>query len=259
MEKETKIVVGIVGIFLAFLFTILFLPFKIITAGERGVVLRLGAVNRVMSEGLSWKVPWIESVVEVDIRVQKEQVEASAASEDLQDVHSVIALNFHLAPEKVGEVYRDVGPKYKERLIDPALQETVKAITARFTAEELITKRETVREDIKGLLTTRLEPRGILIDELNIVEFNFSTVFNQAIEAKVTAEQQALAAKNKLEQVKFEAQQRIEEAKGKAQAISIEAEALRSNPQVLEIRAIEKWNGVLPQVTGGAIPFINIK
>ncbi len=109
-----------------------------------------------------------------------------------------------------------------------------------------------------GGLLTRLKERDILVDEFNIVNFEFSKVFNEAIEAKVTAEQQALAAKNKLEQIKFEAEQKVAEAKGKAEAITIESNALRSNPQILELRALEKWNGVLPQVTGGAIPFINL-
>jgi len=115
-----------------------------------------------------------------------------------------------------------------------------------------------VREDIKNQLRTRLKEHDILLDEFDIVNFEFSKIFNEAIEAKVTAEQQALAAKNKLEQIKFEADQKVAEAKGKAEAITIESNALRSNPQILELRALEKWNGVLPQVTSGATPFISI-
>src|SRR5678815_33713 len=152
-----------------------------------------------------------------------------------------------------------IRDRYKERLIDPAMQEAIKSSTAKFTAEELITKREAVREDIKNQLRTRLKDRDILVDEFNIVNFEFSKVFNDAIEAKVTAEQSALAAKNKLEQIKFEADQKVAEAKGKAEAITIESNALRSNPQILELRALEKWNGTLPQVTGGAVPFVNLK
>jgi len=130
--------------------------------------------------------------------------------------------------------------------------------TAKFTAEELITKRELVRDEIKGQLKTRLKDRNIIVDEFNIINFEFSKNFNDAIEAKVTAEQSALAAKNKLEQIKFEADQKIAEARGKAEAMTIESNALKSNPQILELRALEKWNGTLPQVTGGAIPFINL-
>jgi regulator of protease activity HflC (stomatin/prohibitin superfamily) len=116
-----------------------------------------------------------------------------------------------------------------------------------------------VREDIKAQLRQRLSEQDINVDEFNIVNFSFSKVFNEAIEAKVTAEQQALAARNKLEQIKFEAEQKVAEAKGKAEAITIESNALRSNPQILELRALEKWNGVLPQVTGsGGVPFITL-
>ena len=196
----------------------------------------------------------------MDVKIQKDEVEAPAASKDLQTVRSVVALNYHLDPEQVATVYQEIGIDYNSRIIAPSLQEAVKAGTAEFTAEELITKRPDVRERIKVLLTEKLTPRGIILDEFNIVEFEFSPTFNEAIEAKVTAEQDALAAQNKLERVKFEALQRIEEAKGKAQAITIESQALRNNPQVLQLRSLEKWDGKLPQFLGSdAIPFINIR
>lgn len=230
-----------------------------IGAGQRGVLLQFSAVTgRVFGEGLYFKVPLFQSVARMDVRVQKEQTEADAASKDLQTVKSVIALNFHLNPALVAKIYQEVGTNYKERIIDPAIQESVKASTAQFTAEELITKREAVRETIKILLREKLEGRGFMIDEFNIVNFDFSPVFNQAIEAKVTAEQNALAAKNKLEQVKFEAQQAIEAAKGKAQAIQIEGQALLTSPNVVELRWIEKWDGKTPIYWGGATPFIGI-
>ena len=235
-------------------------PFGTIAAGERGVHLRFTAVTgKVFGEGLYFRIPLIEAVQTIDVKVQKYEMQSAAASKDLQTVHSVVALNFHIDPAGVATIYQDVGLLFKDRLIDPAMQEAVKASTAKFTAEELITKREMVRDDIKAQLTTRLKDRNILVDEFNIVNFEFSKNFNDAIEAKVTAEQQALAAKNKLEQIKFEADQKIAEARGKAEAMTIESSALRSNPQILELRALEKWNGTLPQVTGGAVPFINLQ
>ena len=234
-------------------------PFGTIAAGERGVHLRFTAVpGKLFGEGLYFRIPLIESVQTMDVKVQKYQMESAAASKDLQTVHSVVALNFHIDPDRVANIYQDVGLQFRDRLIDPAMQEAIKASTAKFTAEELITKREMVRDEIKAQLTSRLKGRNILVDEFNIVNFEFSKNFNDAIEAKVTAEQQALAAKNKLEQIKFEADQKIAEARGKAEAMTIESNALRSNPQILELRALEKWNGTLPQVTGGAIPFINL-
>jgi prohibitin 2 len=252
-------ITGIVIVIALLLIVFAFSPFGTIAAGERGVHLRFTAVTgKVVDEGLYFRIPLIESVQMMDTKIQKLETTSAAASKDLQTVHSTVALNFHIDPTQVVNIYRDVGLQYKERLIDPALQEAIKGSTAKFTAEELITKREQVRDDIKSLLSGKLKERNILVDEFNIVNFEFSKVFNEAIEAKVTAEQQALAAKNKLEQTKYEAEQKVAEAKGKAEAITIESNALRSNPQILELRALEKWNGILPQVTGGAIPFINL-
>lgn len=235
-------------------------PFGTIGAGERGVLLRWNAVTgHVYGEGLFMRIPVSDRIIVMDVQVQKEQIEATAASKDLQSVTSIVALNFHINPDKVSTIYQDVGVEYKTRLIDPALQESVKASTAKYTAEELITKREQVREEIRNHVKDKLASRGIEVDDFNIVDFSFSESFNQAIEAKVTAEQSALAAKNKLEQIKFEADQKIAEARGKAEAMRVESEALKSNPQVLELRAIEKWDGRLPTVTGGATPFVNLQ
>ena len=258
-RRGGRTMVGVVIALVAVLMLFAFSPFGTIAAGERGVHLRFTAVTgKVFGEGLYFRIPFIESVQMMDTKIQKDEVTSAAASKDLQTVHSTVALNFHIDPLRVANIYQDVGLQYKERLIDAAMQEAIKGSTAKFTAEELITKREQVREDIKNLLRAKLKERDILVDEFNIVNFEFSKVFNEAIEAKVTAEQQALAAKNKLEQIKFEAEQKVAEAKGKAEAITIESNALRSNPQILELRALEKWNGTLPQVTGGAIPFINL-
>lgn len=233
--------------------------FGTIGAGQRGILLRFGAVtSTVYDEGLYFKMPFIEEVKKIDVKVQKEQTEASAASKDLQSVQAVVALNFHIVPKEVGRIYQEIGIDYKEKLIDPSIQESVKAATAKFTAEELISKREVIRTEMKKLMTDKLGTWGINVDDVNIVNFNFSASFNTAIESKVTAEQDALASKNKLEQIKFEAEQKIVEAKGKAEAMRVESEALKSNPEVLQLRALEKWNGVLPQVTSGNIPFVNI-
>lgn len=230
-----------------------------IGAGQRGILLRFGAVTgTIYNEGLYFKIPIVEQIVKIDVKVQKEQTDADSASKDLQSVHAIVALNFHIDPTKVGKIYQEIGVGYKDKLIDPAIQESVKASTAKFTAEELISKREIVRAEMKTLLKEKLEGYGILVNDVNIVNFNFSESFNTAIESKVTAEQDALAAKNKLERIKFEADQKVAEAKGKAEAMRIESEALKSNPEVLQLRALEKWNGVLPQVTGGNVPFINI-
>lgn len=237
---------------------VLFASCGTIGAGQRGVLTTFGAVSQgVRGEGLYFKLPLIQGMTKLDVRLQKEQVEVEAASKDLQQVKSTVAVNFSLSPDRVARVFQEVGSDYKIRLLDPAIQEVIKATTAKFTAEELITKREEVRTLTCSLLKERLADKGIIITDLNVINFDFSKSFNEAIEAKVTAEQNALAAKNKLEQVKFESEQKIAEAKGKAEAIRVEANAISSNPQILRLRAIEKWNGDLPQIVGSNVmPFI---
>jgi len=231
-----------------------------VNAGERAILLTFGNPNMIPnSEGLHFKAPLIQSVVIMDIKTQKYEADLAAASKDLQDVATKIALNYHLDEGRVPEIYKSIGINYADKVIMPIEQETNKAITAQYTAEELITKREEVRTKMRDALIEKLVSRGIIIEEMSIINFKFSDSFTTAIENKVTAEQNALGAKNKLEQVKFEAQQRIAEASGKADAMRIEIQALQTNPQILQLRAIEKWNGNLPLVTGtGGTPFIDI-
>jgi len=256
-EKIKKIATNIFIALVAFM--IIFGSFGTIGAGERGVLLQFGAVkDKVFGEGLYFKIPFIHSVVKMDVKMQKDEVSASASSKDLQVVTSRIALNYHLAPELVNKVWQEVGKNYNSRIIAPSIQEAVKATTAKFTAEELITKREDVKEQIKANLTERLFANYIMVDEFNIIDFYFSPAFNDAIEAKVTAEQLKLKAERDLERIKIEKQQKISEAEGKAQAIRIEAQALMANPKVVELRWIEKWNGEVPQYWGQASPFIGL-
>ena len=237
--------------------------FTIIGPGERGVVLRLGAVeDRIMPEGFNWKMPFIEDVEKVDVKTQKEQVDAGASTKDLQNVTTTIALNYHPQADKVNKMWQNIGKDYKIRVIDPAIQEAVKAATAEFTAEELVTKRAEVKDKAILLLKERLLKHYIDLDDLSIVNFHFSESFNQSIEQKVRAEQDALTAKNRLEQVKFEAEQRVQQARGEAEAIRIQAQAIQAQggKEYVNLKAIEKWNGTLPQyMMGEATPFISLK
>ncbi|MFH1671694.1 MAG: prohibitin family protein [Candidatus Portnoybacteria bacterium] len=238
---------------------LVFGAFGTIGAGERGILLQFGAVkDKVFDEGLYIKIPFIQQVVKMDVKIQKDEIPASASSKDLQIVTSRIALNYHLDPLSVNRVWQEVGKNYNSRIIAPAIQESVKAETAKFTAEELITKREVVKEQIKANLAERLLENFIIVDEFNIIDFDFSAAFNEAIESKVKAEQLKLKADRDLERIRIEAEQRIAEAGGKAQAIQIEAQALRANPQVVELRWIEKWDGQVPTYWGEASPFIGI-
>jgi regulator of protease activity HflC (stomatin/prohibitin superfamily) len=238
---------------------IIFGSFGTVGAGERGVLLQFGAVkDKIFGEGLYFKIPFVQRVVKIDVKVQKDEVPASASSKDLQVVTSKIALNYHLAPDSVNKIWQEIGKDYNIRIIAPSIQEAVKSVTAKFTAEELITKREEVKEKIKANLAERLLEHAIIVDEFNIIDFYFSDAFNNAIEAKVTAEQLKLKAERDLERIKIEKEQKIAEAEGKARAILIEARALMANPKVVELRWIEKWNGEVPTYWGQASPFIGL-
>jgi prohibitin 2 len=239
---------------------VLFGSFGTVGAGERGILLQFGAVqDKVFNEGLYFKVPLIQQVVKMDVKIQKDEVPASASSKDLQIVTSKIALNYHLDPTSVNKIWQEVGKNYNSRIIAPSIQEAVKSVTALFTAEELITKREEVKDQIKNNLSERISGRSIIVDEFNIIDFSFSPAFNEAIEAKVTAEQLKLKADRDLERIKIEADQKVAEARGKASAILAEAQALRSNPKVVELRWIEKWDGKVPTYWGQASPFIGLE
>ena len=250
---------GLLPVALLVLAVLLYSAFGTVPAGHRGVLLRFGRVIGGKSEGLYAKIPFIDTVRIMDCRIQKEQVKTECSSKDLQTINAILALNFRVQPDRCQDVYQNIGMRYLETIVAPAMQEGVKAAIAQYTAEELVTKRETVRERMTELLGQRLAPLGIKTETLNIINLTFGAAFNQAIEAKVTAEQNALAAKNILAQRQYEAQQLVATAKGKAEAMQIEAESLRTNPSILRLRALEKWNGQLPRVMGaGALPFIDV-
>ncbi len=240
-----KVVVGLVIGFIALAILFALLPFTQVEAGEKGVVLRMGQIDRVLEPGLHWRTPFIEHVEKMDVTTQKEEANAGAASKDLQSVSTQIALNYNLEGEFVGEIYRDLKQDYVGRIITPAIQEAVKSATAKYTAEELITRREEVKGVIFTDISNRLAPRHIVATELLITNFDFSPQFNAAIEAKVQAEQDALASKNKLEQTKYEAEQKVVSATAEAEAIRIQAQAVTSQggADYVKLKTIEKWNG----------------
>ena len=255
------IIIGGLIFFLVFAFK----PWAQVGAGERGIVLNFGAVeNTVLGEGIHFRVPVMQTVIIMDVQIQKAITDAGAASSDLQDVDLSVALNYHIIPDKANIVYQSIGVEFKERIIDPAIQEVMKAVTARYTAEELITKRPAVSAEMKEALTQRMLESNIAVDAFSIVSFSFSQTFTDAIEAKQTAEQNALKAKRDLDRIRVEAEQTIAAATAEAEALRLQK--MNISPDLIELRkieanlkAIEKWNGVLPEVTGaGAVPFIGV-
>ena len=250
----------------AILFFFLFLhPWVQIGAGERGVVLNFGAVqDKVLDEGLHFRIPIMQKVARMDVKVQKAVTDAVSGSADLQDVTSSVALNYHIIPDKANVVYQTLGVEFKERIIDPAIQEVMKAVSAKYTAEELITKRAAVSEAMRGNLAERLLAYNIAVDAFSIVSFSFSKVFAEAIEAKQAAEQLALKAKRDLDRIRIEAEQKVTAAKAEAESLrlqraNISTDLIELRKIEANLKAIEKWNGILPQVTGGgAVPFIGV-
>lgn len=262
-------VVGM-GILALIALMVLFNSFTVVDAGTRGVVKTFGEVTGVLEEGLHFRTPFITSVVPVDVKTQRYESKSSAASRDLQIVAAQVVLNYRPDPATVGTLVREIGIDYQAKVIDPAIQESVKAATAQFTAESLITQRPLVSDSIKQVLVARLAPLGITVQDLSITEFNFSPEFSKAIEAKQVAEQDALRAERELRRVQIESQQQVARANAQAEAqltvAKAEAEGLRLqraviSPALLQLRFIEKWDGVLPRFsTGGQglVPLINV-
>ena len=261
-NNKTIVMAAIIGA--AFLFLMILKPWVQIGAGERGVVLNFGAVQpKVLGEGLHLRIPIQQEIVKMDVKVQKASTDATASSSNLQEVSSTVAINYHIIPDKANIVYQTIGIEFKERIIDPAVQEVVKAISARYSAEDLITKRSSVSDAMKSTLTERLLVHNIAVDAFSIVGFSFSKIYMDAIESKQTAEQLAMKAERDLERIKIEGEQTITSAKAEAEALrlqraNISTDLIELRKIEANLKAIEKWNGILPQVTGGAVPFIGV-
>jgi len=245
--KLNKRVVPIILIALAVIILATSLFYEV-PAGNIGVVLRFSAVDRVSYPGINIKLPLVERVVLMNVRTQKDEVQATAMSENLQVVTSLIAVNYHLDGTRAKEVYENVGADYANIIVAPAIQNTFKAVTAQFTAEELITKRDEVRLLAEEELTKQLEPYFIIVENFNIVNFDFSVEYQQAIEAKQVAQQQVETSKQKLAQAEIDAQTVIAQAKGQADAQKALNVTGALTPEYLQYLFLTKWNGILPQV-----------
>lgn len=283
-RSSVRIIVPVIIGFIL-LIVVLSASIKIVEAGNRGVLLHFGAVDTSasLSEGIHFVVPFRDNVIPIEVRTQRITENAASASNDLQDVSTQVALNYHVDPATAQILYQQIGFDYASRVIAPAIQESVKQISARFNAENLITNRETVKSEIEANIKSRLAPYNIVVEALSITEFQFTEQFRRAVEAKVEAEQRALQANNDLRRIEIEAQQAearaigeqqaniaraegvrqaaVLQAQGEAEAIQIVEAQLRENPRYLEWLKTQRWDGVLPLVTSGgegATPFIEI-
>lgn len=249
------------GGFLLLIMLLLFRPFSIINAGERGVVMKFGKVQDViLDEGIHPILPIVTSVKSLSVRVQKNDIIAEASSKDLQGVKMEVAINWHIDPTRVNSVFQQIGDENEiiQRIINPAVSEVVKAASAKKNAEEIITKRTELKEEIDDQLEKRLIDYGMIVDDVSLVNVSFSPDFAKAIEAKQIAEQEAKRAGFDALKAEQQAQSEINRAKGKAEAQRL----LRTNltSEILQQQAIDKWDGKFPAVMGGdgTLPLINI-
>lgn len=246
MKWLKRIIIGIIFL------VILFGSFFVVPAGYKGVIFNTftGVKDKTYDEGLHFKLPIFEKAYKFEVRTTVFNDDAAAASKDLQIVSTRVALNYHIDKDKVNTLFKNIGPDYEFRIIDPSIQEVVKATTAKHIAEELITKREIVKDEIKLALKERLVKSYIILDDLSITNFDFSPEFNHAIEQKVTAEQNALKEQNNLKVVEYQAQQKITQSKGEAEAIRIINQELLKSPQYIDYLTIQKWDGKMPLALG---------
>lgn len=247
MPTGAKDIAGIIGLFVVIAVIIAIVPIASVSPGESAVIITGNQVNKVVGAGWHWKTPLLDEFVKYDVQVQKDETTASAASADLQTVNAVIAVNYQIDPATLADTYVRIGKEsvIKSKVIDPAVQEVVKAATAQYKADELITKRAAVTDTIQAALAERLKPYNILVQQVSVVNFDFSQSFNAAIEAKVTAQQEALKAENDLARVRFESEQRVTQAEAEAEAIRIQAQAINSQggADYVQLKTVEKWSG----------------
>ncbi len=227
--------------------------------GQRGVLMTFGAVqDGVLDPGLHLKLPFMQSVAKMDVQVQNSQAAETAASLDLQNVSTTVATNWHILPADAEWVYQHIGNESAlvDKIITPAISNSVKAVTARYNAEDLIIHRDQVRDQIQSQITSELQPYRVVVDSVNITDFHFGDEFAQAIERKQIAQQRALQAQYELQQAKVLAEQRIVEAQAQSQAQKLLQQTL--TPEVIQQQAIAKWDGHLPTVVGekGVLPMI---
>ena len=255
--KKVKIIVG-VCVALLLIVAISIASITIVPAGHKGVTLNMGAVTgAVMNEGINFKIPFVQNAEIIDVRVKKyESKDNSSASKDLQTIKSSIAVNYRVNQDHVADLYQKIGMSYESTVINPAISECIKSVTSRYTAEELITKRTEVSEEMKKFLQKKLSEKYILVDSFNIINFDFTDAFNTAIAEKQIAEQNALKAKYDLERIKTEAEQAVTKAKGEAEAMKLKNEQISQN--IIYLEFIDKWDGKMPTYYGSDNLFLGL-
>jgi prohibitin 2 len=239
--------------------------FASVEFGHVGLYKTFGKLNdNTLSPGIHFKIPFIQTVIQVNTQVTKAETDTTASSKDLQPVSTHVAVNYSVNKDSAYNLMNNIGGNFNNIIINPAIQEIVKEVTAKYPAEDLITRRDVVAGEISEHLTTRLARYDLVVNDINIVNFKFSEAFNQSIEAKQVAQQQALKAENDLRRIEIEAKQKVAQAQAEAESLRLKKQEV--TPELVQLKqievqekALEKWNGVLPSVTGGATPFVDIQ
>lgn len=240
------IIVSVLGLFI--LITLLS-SFKTIKSGEVGLKVRFGKITDTsLSEGLNLKIPYIEKIVKVNIKVQKVELTTESSSRDLQTITTKLAVNYNVEKKSATALYKNVGKTYEQTILLPAIQESIKAVMSKFTAEEVITKRNQVSDLCLEEIQSKVKKYGINIDDFNIIDLDFSAEYTKAIEEKQVAEQKVLTAKQELEKEKIEAEKKLVKAKAEKEANELKKQTLTDN--IIKEKFIEKWNGELSKVSG---------
>jgi len=246
--KGKNLIIVVSVLILVFMFA---LSFTTIKSGEVGIRVRFGKViSTPTSEGVNLKIPVIEKIEKMNVRVQKIEVKTSSSSKDLQEVDMSLAVNYRIDSKKAVDLYRNVGKRYANVVLEPAIQESIKAVTSKYTAEELITNRSEVSDECMNELSKKVEKYGLVVNDFNITNFSFSEEFEKAIEEKQVAEQKVLTAKQELEKEKIEAEKKIVKAEAEKKANELKQQTLTDN--IIKEKFIEKWNGELPKVSGSS-------
>src|SRR5512147_894468 len=243
--------------------------FVIIPAGHRGVVLWWGSVEkRIMGEGLNFKVPIAEDVIKVDVKVQPHPFkEIDASSKEYQIVKMTGMMNFHIDPSFVNDLYQKVGLDFADKVINPAFNDFVKEVVPTYPIGEILPKREEIRQRAMKKLGDNLSRYHIIVDDIYFANIRFSPGYEGAVEAKQVAQQQVETQRQVLAQREIEAQQKVATSKGEAEAILVVAQGQAKandalsrsiSPILVQYKGLEKWNGVLPQVSGGVVPLVDL-
>ena len=254
---------GVLAGIATFIGGILICSFTVISAGHTGVQITLGEVNPVpLTEGTHLVNP-ISVIKDVDVRLQKADLKgASAGTKDLQIVHTDIVVNYRFDSMRVAHIYKEFGLDVDDKVLGPGINEAFKSVTAHYNSEELVTKRDMVSAAILQHLVTKMAPFNIIVSNVSLVNFGFSTAYQEAIEAKVISAQRTAKAEQDLARIKIEAASRVAQAKGEAEATQIQAAAIQSNggQNYVQLQAISKWDGKLPatMLGGATVPFVNI-